>query len=614
MINTQAEFENILGILKSEPVIAFDFETMPNGKYPAVEQAKDGAKNASLHHKMCAIEGLSLKSANLPACYIPFKDTQISRVILYEGTAELFKQDSLFVAHNMAFDAKIADYFLHARPKNKFCTLVGYWYLNENSKKSKVALAHDVFGLDLIDYSTAKGMSEDDFAAYGERDAEFAWNLYYYLQEKLPAKLYNLASTLEMDFVDVLIDMCLYGSHIDIENLKTGERVLTDKALELEAKIYNELGEFNIGSPQQLCEKIYGIKITRKKGLPVQLTKLPGKFAEVKKWNHGDDPNKRCPSTDEKALDKLDTPEANLIKEYRGVMKLLETYAVGYQKWVVDGKIYPAFNHVGTVTGRLSSDKPNMQNVPRERSPYDGWWLRDAIYAPDGRVLIVADESQLEIRILAHFCQDPQLMKAILSGEDVHLATAKIIFGKEDISSTERSFAKTMNFAIIYGLSVPACAERMKVSKEEALKFYKQYFKTFPYIQAYIDACAQTMADKGFVKTIIGRRRRIPEIYSSNPALFARARRQTVNSIIQGSASDVLKAAMININQEFKDNEIDAHILLQIHDELVIEADEKLADITSEITKRHMEHPFAVDLIVPLEVNPKVCRVWSEGK
>ena len=622
MITTQAEFENALDILKSEPRIAFDFETMPNGKYPAVEQAKDGAKNASLHHKMCAIEGLSLRSANLPACYIPFKDTNISRVVLYEGTAELFKQDSLFIAHNMAFDAKIADYFLHARPQNKFCTMVGYWYLNENSKKSKVALAQDVFGLDLIDYSTAKGMSEDEFAAYGERDAEFAWNLYHYLEEKLPKKLYSLAATLEMDFVDVLIDMCLYGTNISLDNLKAGEKVLIDALLGLEANIYNELGEFNIGSPVQLCEKIYGIKIIRKKGQPVKLEKLPGEFAPVKKWTNPKEPDKNAPSTDEKALNGLDTYAANLIKEYRSIDKLLSTYATGYQKWVIGTKIYPTFNHVGTVTGRLSSSKPNMQNIPRERSKYlldpndetSGWWLRDAIYASEGYDLIVADESQLEIRILAHFCQDPNLMAAILSGEDVHLATAKIIYGKDDISKVERSFAKTMNFAIIYGQGLPAIAETLKISVEEAKKFHKRYFRTFPGINDYIKECTLTMTEKGYVKTILGRRRRIPQIYSQDYGVHAEAVRQTVNSIIQGSASDIVKVAMIHITNEVREKNLDAHIQIQIHDELVIECRKEHTNEVMEIVQRHMEHPLQQDLLVPLVVEPKICKIWSEGK
>lgn len=611
MIDTVKAFKEALAILKDAETIAFDFETMPNGKYPNVEK-----KDASLHHKMLDIEGLSLKSENLPATYIRFKDSPISRVVLFDGISELFKQDSLFVAHNIAFDAKIADYFFHARPKHKYCTMVGYWYVNENVRKSKVALGKEIFGLDLIDYATAKGMTEDDFVAYAERDAEFAWNLFHYIKEKLPKKLWELSSTLEMDFVDVLIDMCLYGTHIDMNNLKEGERILTDKALELEAQIHKEFGEFNIDSPQQLCEKIYGIKITRKKGQPVKLEKVEGwskdKYAPVAKWNNDKDPNKRTPSTDAKALAFIDTPAAILVKEYRKVTKLLDTYALGYQKWVIDGVIYPAFNHVGTVTGRLSSDKPNMQNLPREASY--GWWIRDGIYAPDGYDLVVADESQLEIRILAHFCRDTQLIKAILTGEDVHLATAKIIYQKDDISKTERTFAKTMNFAIIYGQGIPAIAATLKIDIKEAIDFRKRYFRTFPAIQDYIDECVNVMKTKGYVKTLLGRRRRIPEIYSKDSGIYGHAVRQTVNSIIQGSASDVLKVAMVRISEELKEKELDAHILLQVHDELVIQSKKDISEEVCEITKRWMEHPFKDDLIVPLVVEPKICHIWSEGK
>lgn len=607
IVRTEEEFYFTFSTLESEKVIAFDFETMPLEKYKNIDKL-----DASLHHKMCDVEGLSLRSENLPATYIPFIDTPFSKIDLYAEVQKLFQHDSLFVAHNMAFDAKIADYFFHARPKNKFCTLVGYWYVDENARKSKVELAKSLFGLDLIDYKTAK-MAGQDFEAYCLRDADFAWDLFHLIKEKLSPKLWELASTLEMQFVDVLIDMCLHGTHINVENLKQGESILTDKALEIEAQIYNEMGEFNIGSPQQVCEKIYGIKIKRKKGQPIELTKLTDKkYAPVIRWNNPKEPDKKSPSTDEKALLAIDTPEANLIKEYREVKKLLDTYAIGYQKWVINGIVYPTFNHVGAVTGRLSSSKPNMQNISKE--PSYGWWLRDAIYAPEGYKLIVADEGQLEIRILAHFCRDTFLTEAILSGEDVHIATAKIIFGKEDISTKERYFAKTMNFAIIYGLGEPEIASTLQITLNEAIEFKKKYFATFPDISGYIEYCANVMKQKGYVKTLLGRHRRIPEIKSPQYGEYARAKRQTVNSIIQGSASDIVKVAMVRIDEELKEKKLDAHILLQIHDELVIEVKEEQIEEVCKITKRWMEHPFKKDLLVPLTVEPLVCTIWSEGK
>ena len=444
MITKLKQFNEVVDELSKSEVIAFDFETI--GSYPGLKNDE-----ANLHHKTLQIEGLALRSEKLEPVYIPFIDTEVSKIYLIEKLGKVFGQEST-----------LADYFLGARPKNKFCTLVGYWYIDENARKDKVSLGKELFGMNTISYKEAKKLGNDSFLDYALRDAEFAYQMYFYCKVKLPDKLWNLASGLEMDFVDVLIDMCLYGTTIDINNLKEGEKLLTDKALELQAQIYNELGEFNLKSPAQLCEKIYGITIKRSKKEGVTLTKLPGKYPKVVKWNNKDDPIKRTPSTDEKALSMLDTPAANLIKEYRGVVKLLDTYAIGYQKWIIDGKVYPTFNHVGTVTGRLSSDKPNMQNIPRE--PSYGWWLRDAIHAADGYDLVVADESQLEIRILAHFCKDTALMKAIFSGEDIHLATAKIIYDKDDVTKQERTFAKTMNFGIIYGLGIPAIAEALKIS------------------------------------------------------------------------------------------------------------------------------------------------------
>jgi len=616
VIKTVEELDKALEILSTSEIIAFDFETMPSGLFPEVDK-----KEAALHHKMCELEGLALRSEKLDPIYIPISDTEIPRVYLTEKISTLFSQESLFVAHNIQFDAKIADYFFGARPKNKFCTLVGYWYLDENTPKDAKTLGKKHFDIDMIPYDEAKKLGEKDFYDYAKRDAEVTYRLYFFLREALEENHFDLASTLEMNFIDVLIDMTLYGTPCDFKYLKEGERILTNKVLELEAKIYKELGEFNINSPQQLCEKLYGIKIKRKK--------VNGKFLSTFEKVEDYDSNNYAkvkaitetgaPSTKEEALEKIDTPAAKLLKEYRGIMKLLSTYAIGYQKYVIDNKIYPTFNNsgrdsfqYGTVTGRLSSSAPNMQNISHE--PTEGWWLREAIYAKDGYKLIVADEAQLEMRLLAHFSKDPHLIEAIKSGEDIHLATAKIIFGKEEISSEERRFAKTQNFSTTYGQGIIAMANQLGCSKEEAKKFRFKYFDTFPKIKKYVDRVGEKLEQNGYVKTVLGRKRRIPEVYSNESGIVARAKRQGVNSIIQGSAADVLKAAMVKIHSEFKEKNLDAHILLQIHDELVIECKEEQVEEASAIVKEYMEHPLNKDFRVPLEVEPKICKTWAEGK
>jgi len=429
IILTEEALDNVLETLSTSELIAFDFETMPSGLYPDVDK-----KEASIHHKMLEIEGLALRSEKLEPVYIPFTDTEVSRIYLVEQLKKLFSQDSLFIAHNIQFDAKVADYFLGARPKNKFCTLVGYWYLDENVPKDAKTLAKKHFGMDMISYDEAKKLSKEEFYEYAKRDAQATYLLYFFLKENLEKKHWHLASTIEMQFIDVLIDMTLHGTPCDLDYLKKGEELLTNKAIELEAKIHRELGEFNIGSTQQLCEKIYGIKIKRTKAEGLTLTKVDD-YSSKKYAKVIDTTETGAPSTDEKALSKLNTPAANLIKEYRGIMKLLSTYAIGYQKYVIDNRIYPTFNNsgkesfqYGTVTGRLSSAAPNMQNISHEAT--EGWWLREAIYAPEGYDLIVADESQLEVRLLAHFSKDEYLTQAIRSGEDVHLATGKLISTK----------------------------------------------------------------------------------------------------------------------------------------------------------------------------------------
>jgi len=609
LITDQNQLQDVLEKLGNSQLIAFDFETLSSGKYPQLKE-----EDASLHHKALEIEGISFRSELLEPVYIPFKNTQISYVNLAESLTKLFKQDSLFIAHNLQFDAKLVDYFFGVRIKNKFCTLVAYWYLDENSIKKKEFLGKELFGMETISYKEAKKLSEEKFLEYALRDAEFTYQLYHYVVPKLEAEgLLDKVKEMEMDFLDVLIDMTLYGTATDLEVLKVGEKSLTERAIMIEAEIYKKYGEFNLKSPQQLCEKIYGIKVTRKKGQPVQLEQLEDgeKYAAVKEWT-SDDPDKAAPSTDEKALDKLKTPVAESIKDYRKVVKVLDTYAKGYQKWVIDGRIWPSFNHVGTVTGRLSSDKPNMQNLPREAT--HGWWIREAFYASSGRNLIVADESQLEIRLLAHFSKDPFLTMAVLSGEDVHVATAKLIYKRSVISKEERHFAKTFNFSICYGQGLGAIAETLKVSIREARAFREKYFETLPDVLSYIEITGEEIKRRKYVKTVLGRKRRIPEIDSDDWGEVARAKRQAVNSIIQGSASDVLKCAMIRINQAFKSQGLDAHILLQIHDELVIECAEEVSEQVVEITKHYMEHPFNKDLRVPLKVEPKICKRWSEGK
>lgn len=606
VITTEEQLDCVLSSLKEEPIISIDFETRPSGKYPHID-----TKDASLHHKMLEVEGLAARGEKTSAFYIPFDDIEISKLSLNEKLHDLFSQDSLFVAHNIAFDAKVADYFFGARPKNKFCTLVGYWYIDENARKDKVTLYKTVFNKDVLSYKEAK--KEGKFLDYVLSDANFAWNLYHYEMKWFKTspereRLLYLAADMEMDFVDVLIDMALHGIRTDTKVLKDGEEILTEKALQIEAEIYKNYGEFNLKSPMQLCEKIFGIKINRK-DKQVTLEKLPGKYPRPTKMTKNINP---VPSTDDDALSSLNTPIATLIQQHRAVVKQLDTYAKGYQKWVIDGRIWPTFSSCVIVTGRLQSQAPSMQVLPR--NPTEGWWVRDAFIASEGHCLIVADESQLEIRLTAHFSKDENLIRAITSGKDVHTEVAKMMLGKDDISKKEREDCKTSNFAVLYGLSANALGQRLKMSKREAANLIETYYDTFPKVKSWKTSVVKKLNENGFITNPLGRVRRIPDIHSSDSGVRSYAERQAVNWLPQGFAADTMKVAMIKISKEFKEKHLDAHILLQIHDELVIECKQEQGEQVAEIVKRHMEHPFSKELRVPLEVTPTICQKWSDGK
>lgn len=256
----------------------------------------------------------------------------------------------------------------------------------------------------------------------------------------------------------------------------------------------------------------------------------------------------------------------------------------------------------------------NCQNLPRAAT--DGWFIRDAFICPEGYDLIVADESQLELRLLAHFSKDPALMEAFLSEGDVHTRTASQIFRKpvDAITKEERQSSKTINFGIMYGMGPQKLADSLKITESQAKFLLQQYFETYEGVHEWFNTVETYAKRNGYVKTIIGRTRSLPDIWSRDRALYSRARRQAVNSVIQGSAADILKVAMVKIRQELKDRGLDATILSQIHDELVVQSLCSQSEEVAEVIKTYMEHPFSKELAVPLIVEPKIVKRWSDGK
>ncbi len=406
-------------------------------------------------------------------------------------------------------------------------------------------------------------------------------------------KLIKLFSEIEMPLVEVLAEMEITGIKLNLELLKKLSGDLEKRLAGLIADIYKiSECEFNINSPKQLRQVLF-----EKLKLPI-----------VKK-------NKTGPSTDEEVLNRLaDRHElpAKLL-QYRQLTKLKSTY-IDALPTLVDsgtGRIHTSFNQAGTETGRLSSSNPNLQNIPIKTDL--GKRIREAIIAlTQESYLLSCDYSQIELRILAHISQDETLISAFKKDSDIHKKTASLIYGidEKDVTDSMREIAKRVNFGIVYGLSAYGLSWDLTISLEEAQGFIDAYFARYPKVKEYIDGQIARAEEEGFVTTILGRRRYLPEIKNKNQSIRSLAQRQAVNTPIQGSASDIIKLAMVGIHHQIKERGVKSSMILQIHDELVFDVPEDELKEFISLIRDKMEHVLKLD--VPIKVDIKVGRNWSE--
>jgi len=412
------------------------------------------------------------------------------------------------------------------------------------------------------------------------------------LREK---QLSNLFGEVEMPLVDVLAKMELAGIKIDLKSLKELGSYLEKRLIKLIEDIYAASGtQFNINSTKQLREVLF-----EKLKLPV-----------IKKGKTG-------PSTDEEVLNKLAKSHQlpQLLLEYRQLMKLKTTYVDALPELVDPrtGLIHASFNQTGTETGRLSSSNPNLQNLPIKTDI--GAKIRQAVVAKDDdSILLACDYSQIELRILAHISEDDNLISAFNAGKDIHKATAALIYGTSEaqVNSQMRDLAKRVNFSIVYGLTAFGLAKDLNIPLEQAQAFIEAYFSRYPKVKEYIDSSIKACEKDGFVTTILGRRRYIPEINNRNQAIRGFAQRQAVNTPIQGSASDLIKLAMIAIDRAIEKDNFKSQMLIQIHDELVFNVPHKEAESFCALVKDKMEN--VLKLKVPVLVSVKKGRNWLEAE
>ena len=399
---------------------------------------------------------------------------------------------------------------------------------------------------------------------------------------------------MEIPLSRVIAGMEFYGFSLDTETLADYGSALALLAADNEERIYAIAGEkFNIHSPKQLGEILF-----EKMGLPV-----------IKKTKSGY-------STDAEVLKKL-APRSeiiNLILEYRSLTKLKATYADGLARGVSerDGRVHSTFFQTGAITGRISSSEPNLQNIP-VRTPL-GRELRKMFVAPPGYVLVDADYSQIELRLLAHIAGDDNMIEAFEEGQDIHTLTASQVFGVPPFAVTPemRSSAKAVNFGIIYGISDFALAEDIGVSRKEAKEYIERYLESYPGVKQYMKDVVEKARETGYVETLFGRRRYIPDIKAKNFNLRSAAERIALNAPIQGTAADVIKLAMIKIHNRLKTDSPRSRLILQIHDELIVEAPEEEVELVKRLVKEEMES--VVRYRVTLEADAGVGKTWYEAK
>lgn len=410
------------------------------------------------------------------------------------------------------------------------------------------------------------------------------------LSKKSLGKLFN---ELEMPLVEVLAGIEINGIRLDTKVLKELSSDIERRLIKLIENIYKESGsEFNINSPKQLAEVLF------------ERLKLP----VVKKGKTG-------PSTDEEVLRKLSGKHnlPALLLEYRQLTKLKNTYIDTLPVLIEKdtGRIHASFNQTGTETGRLSSSEPNLQNIPVKGDI--GKQIRRSIIAYDSKSLLLScDYSQVELRILAHLSKDESLIDAFKKGKDVHRITAALIYGmsEKDVNEEMRETAKRVNFGIVYGLTSFGLSRDLNIPVEEAQAFIEAYFARYPRVKEYIQNQIEKAKQDGFVTTILGRRRYIPEINNKNIGLRQFAERQAVNTPIQGSASDLIKMAMVAIADELKSGGLKAKMIMQIHDELVFNVPEDELGLAVNLIKNSMENVLKLD--VPIKVDIKKGRNWLE--
>lgn len=596
MLLTEAELMPWLERLKTAELFAFDTET------------------TSLEYMQAQLVGVSFAIEPGEAAYVPCghdymgAPEQISRERLIELLKPLLEDESRKkVGQNLKYDKNVlANYDIDLRGIEFDTMLESYSLDSIGSRHDMDSLAQKYLGVKTTKFEdiAGKGAKQlrfnqiklEDAAPYAAEDADITLRLHQTLWAKLegisgPEKIFN---TLEMPLVSVLSRIERNGALVDGNVLGLQSVELSDRLTELEKQAFELAGEeFNLSSPKQL-----GVILFEKLELPV-----------IKKTPKG------APSTAEAVLQELalDYELPQVLMEYRGLAKLKSTYTDKLPQMIdpASGRIHTSYHQAVTATGRLSSSDPNLQNIPIRTE--EGRRVRQAFIARKGYKMLAADYSQIELRIMAHLSGDDGLVSAFAEGLDVHKATAAEVFGVEleTVTVEMRRRAKAINFGLIYGMSAFGLAKQLDIGRYEAQEYIDTYFERYPGVQEYMDRVRAQAHDDGYVETLQGRRLYLPEINASNKMKQQAAERTAINAPMQGTAADIIKAAMIAVDKWLMEEKIDALLIMQVHDELVLEVAD--ADVEKVSAKLCELMEGAATLNVPLLVEAGVGDNWDEA-
>ena len=590
-INDETGIIELVKVLNKQSSVCFDTET------------------TSLVSIDAKLVGIAFSYEKGKAYYVPFQgseDEKQKRIALLQPFFENSEVEK--VAHNLKYDLAVLKNYGVALNGPFFDTMIAHYVYRPDGRHSMDIVSEELLnhkpksiesliGKKGKNQGSMTDVSLEELVEYAGEDADITFQLSIVLKEKLlEHKLENIFYKVDMPLVEVLCDMERNGVHIDKEALDDLSKELETSIAETEKSIKEMAGEdFNVASPAQL-----GVVLFEK-------LKLVDKPKKTKTGQY---------STAEEILSELaDKHEiARLVLEFRQLSKLKSTYVDALPKLINNRtkRIHTSFNQAVTATGRLSSTNPNLQNIPIRTEK--GQLVRKAFVASsENTVILAADYSQIELRLMAEMSGDVVMKEAFANKQDIHAATAAKIFDVplDEVSREQRSQAKTVNFGIIYGVSAFGLSQQTNLSRSESAEIINSYFKTYPGIRDYMDEQVALAKKQGYVTTLLGRKRALPDINSRNPVVRGHAERNAVNTPIQGSAADIIKLAMTGVHQKMKEAQLKSKFILQVHDELVFEVYKEEVEAITLLVKNAMENAYQTT--VPLEVELGIGTNWLEA-